>query len=60
MVTAAAASARARGWPSAARLRCAAPDRLPVAILGDGDFLMGVTALWTAVASKIPLLMHRR
>ena len=24
-------------------------DRLPVAILGDGDFLMGVTALWTAV-----------
>jgi thiamine pyrophosphate-dependent acetolactate synthase large subunit-like protein len=31
--------------------------RLPVAILGDGDFLMGVTALWTAVANKIPLLV---
>ena len=32
-------------------------DRLPVAICGDGDFLMGVTALWTAVHYKIPLLM---
>jgi thiamine pyrophosphate-dependent acetolactate synthase large subunit-like protein len=31
--------------------------RLPVAILGDGDFLMGVTALWTAVHYHIPLLV---
>lgn len=31
--------------------------RLPVAICGDGDFLMGVTALWTAVHYKIPLLV---
>jgi thiamine pyrophosphate-dependent acetolactate synthase large subunit-like protein len=31
--------------------------RLPVAMLGDGDFLMGATALWTAVANKIPLLI---
>jgi thiamine pyrophosphate-dependent acetolactate synthase large subunit-like protein len=30
--------------------------RLPVAICGDGDFLMGVTALWTAAHYKIPLL----
>ena len=30
--------------------------RLPVAICGDGDFLMGVTAMWTAVHYKIPLL----
>jgi thiamine pyrophosphate-dependent acetolactate synthase large subunit-like protein len=30
--------------------------RLPVAICGDGDFLMGVTALWTATHYKIPLL----
>ena len=30
--------------------------RLPIAICGDGDFLMGVTALWTAVHYKIPLL----
>jgi thiamine pyrophosphate-dependent acetolactate synthase large subunit-like protein len=31
--------------------------RLPVAILGDGDYLMGLTALWTAVANEIPLLV---
>jgi thiamine pyrophosphate-dependent acetolactate synthase large subunit-like protein len=31
--------------------------RLPVAICGDGDFLMGVTALWTAAHYKIPLLV---
>jgi Thiamine pyrophosphate-requiring enzymes [acetolactate synthase, pyruvate dehydrogenase (cytochrome), glyoxylate carboligase, phosphonopyruvate decarboxylase] len=31
--------------------------RLPVAICGDGDFLMGATALWTAVHYRIPMLM---
>ena len=31
--------------------------RLPMAILGDGDFLMGVTAIWTAVHYRIPLLI---
>jgi len=31
--------------------------RLPVAVLGDGDFLMGVTAIWTAVHYRIPLLV---
>jgi thiamine pyrophosphate-dependent acetolactate synthase large subunit-like protein len=31
--------------------------RLPIAICGDGDFLMGVTALWTAVHYRIPLLV---
>jgi len=31
-------------------------ERLPVAICGDGDYLMGVTAVWTAVHYKIPLL----
>jgi thiamine pyrophosphate-dependent acetolactate synthase large subunit-like protein len=30
--------------------------RLPIAICGDGDYLMGVTAVWTAVHYKIPLL----
>jgi thiamine pyrophosphate-dependent acetolactate synthase large subunit-like protein len=30
--------------------------RLPVAICGDGDFCMGVTAIWTAVHYRIPLL----
>ena len=31
--------------------------RLPVAVVGDGDYLMGVTALWTAVHYRIPLLV---
>jgi thiamine pyrophosphate-dependent acetolactate synthase large subunit-like protein len=31
--------------------------RLPIAVLGDGDFLMGATALWTAVHYRIPLLI---
>ena len=31
--------------------------RLPVAIMGDGDFLMGVTALWTATHCGIPCLI---
>ena len=30
--------------------------RLPVAIIGDGDYLMGVTAFWTAATARIPLL----
>lgn len=32
-------------------------DRLPVAIIGDGDFMMGVTALWTAANAQLPLLI---
>jgi thiamine pyrophosphate-dependent acetolactate synthase large subunit-like protein len=32
-------------------------DRLPVAVLGDGDYLMGLTALWTAVRYRIPVLV---
>jgi len=31
--------------------------RLPIAVCGDGDFLMGVTALWTAVHYRIPLML---
>jgi len=31
--------------------------RLPVGVCGDGDFLMGVTALWTAAHYHIPLLL---
>ena len=31
--------------------------RLAVAICGDGDFLMGATALWTAAHYRIPLLV---
>ncbi len=32
-------------------------DRLPVAIIGDGDFLMGATALWTATHYGVPCLV---
>jgi thiamine pyrophosphate-dependent acetolactate synthase large subunit-like protein len=42
---------------AALALRDGGSGRLPVAILGDGDFLMGVTALWTAVRNHIPLLV---
>src|SRR6185437_7134081 len=35
----------------------AGEKRLPIAVLGDGDYLMGVTALWTAVHYRIPLLV---
>jgi thiamine pyrophosphate-dependent acetolactate synthase large subunit-like protein len=42
---------------AALALRDSGSDRLPVAVLGDGDFLMGVTALWTAVRNSVPLLV---
>jgi len=31
--------------------------RLPIGIIGDGDYLMGVTALWTAAHYRIPMLL---
>jgi thiamine pyrophosphate-dependent acetolactate synthase large subunit-like protein len=31
--------------------------RLPVSICGDGDFLMGATAIWTAAHYRIPMLL---
>jgi thiamine pyrophosphate-dependent acetolactate synthase large subunit-like protein len=32
-------------------------DRIAVAICGDGDFMMGCTAVWTAAHYRIPLLI---
>jgi|SRR5579875_1429375 len=32
-------------------------DRLPLAVMGDGDYLMGVGALWVAAANRIPFLI---
>ncbi len=32
-------------------------DRLPVAVMGDGDYMMGVNALWTASNAHIPVLI---
>jgi len=31
--------------------------RLPIGVCGDGDFMMGCTAIWTAVHYRIPLLI---
>ena len=42
---------------SALALRDFFPERLPVSIIGDGDYLMGVNALWTAAHYRIPLLI---
>jgi thiamine pyrophosphate-dependent acetolactate synthase large subunit-like protein len=45
------------GMSVGAALALKGGNRLPLAILGDGDFLMGVTALWTGVHYRIPLLV---
>ena len=42
---------------AALALRDQQSNRIPVGITGDGDFLMGVTALWTACHYRIPLLL---
>jgi len=44
------------GMSVGAALALRGTGRLPVAVLGDGDFLMSVQAFWTAVHYKIPLL----
>jgi thiamine pyrophosphate-dependent acetolactate synthase large subunit-like protein len=31
--------------------------RIPVAVFGDGDYLMGVSALWTAASTQTPMLV---
>jgi thiamine pyrophosphate-dependent acetolactate synthase large subunit-like protein len=40
-----------------AALALAGSGRLPVAVLGDGDLLMGASALWTAAHYRLPLLV---
>ena len=45
------------GLAVGAALALRGSGRLPVAVCGDGDFLMGVTALWTAVHYRVPLLV---
>ncbi|MGE0626386.1 MAG: thiamine pyrophosphate-binding protein [Hyphomicrobiaceae bacterium] len=41
---------------SALALHHTGSNRIPVAVVGDGDYLMGVTAVWTAVHYRIPML----
>jgi len=45
------------GMAVGAALALRGSGRLPVAVLGDGDYLMGCTALWTAAHYRIPLLV---
>jgi thiamine pyrophosphate-dependent acetolactate synthase large subunit-like protein len=45
------------GMGVGAALALRGSERLPVVIVGDGDFLMGASALWTAAHHRIPLLM---
>ncbi|UUZ74173.1 thiamine pyrophosphate-dependent enzyme [Polaromonas sp. P1(28)-8] len=44
------------GMSIGAALALMGSGRLPIAILGDGDFMMGVSAFWTAANANIPLL----
>jgi thiamine pyrophosphate-dependent acetolactate synthase large subunit-like protein len=45
------------GMAVGAALALKGAGRLPIAIIGDGDFLMGATAIWTAAHYEIPLLL---
>ncbi len=45
------------GVGAALALRDSKSGRLPVVMVGDGDFLMGSSAIWTAAHHRIPLLM---
>jgi len=45
------------GMTVGAALALKGSGRVPIALLGDGDFLMGNTAVWTAAHYQIPCLM---
>jgi thiamine pyrophosphate-dependent acetolactate synthase large subunit-like protein len=45
------------GMTVGAALALKGSGRIPVGLLGDGDFLMGNTAVWTAAHYRIPCLM---
>ncbi len=45
------------GLSVGAALALKGSGRVPVSIIGDGNLLMGVTALWTAAHYQIPLLI---
>lgn len=44
------------GMTVGAALALQGSDRIAVGVVGDGDFLMSVTAVWTAVHYKLPAL----
>jgi thiamine pyrophosphate-dependent acetolactate synthase large subunit-like protein len=45
------------GMAIGAALALRGSGRLPVSMIGDGDFCMGTTALWTGVHYRVPLLL---
>ena len=45
------------GMTVGAGLALKGTGRIPIALMGDGDFLMGNTAVWTAAHYRIPCLM---
>ena len=45
------------GMTIGAALALRGDERLVVAVLGDGDYLMGVNALWTAAHYELPMLV---
>lgn len=45
------------GMTVGAGLALKGTGRIPIALMGDGDFLMGNTAIWTAVHYRIPTLI---
>src|SRR5688572_5368177 len=45
------------GMTVGAGLALKGSGRMPIALMGDGDFLMGNTAVWTAAHYRIPCLM---
>jgi thiamine pyrophosphate-dependent acetolactate synthase large subunit-like protein len=45
------------GLTVGAALALKGTERMAVGIMGDGDFLMGVTAIWTAAHYRVPCLM---
>jgi thiamine pyrophosphate-dependent acetolactate synthase large subunit-like protein len=45
------------GMSVGAALALKGSGRLPVAVLGDGDFMMASSAVWTAVHYRLPLLV---
>ncbi|WP_036181114.1 thiamine pyrophosphate-binding protein [Palleronia rufa] len=45
------------GMSVGAALALNGSGRLPLAVLGDGDFVMGATAIWTAARHDVPLLI---
>ena len=45
------------GLAVGAALALRGSGRVPIAVLGDGDFVMGASAIWTAAHYRLPLLV---